>query len=126
MRKISRSLLTRVSPYQFDAFADVVSVTDELGDGRGGHDRSFQVAVEPKPATFPSRTAAASSGPRAIASAILTWQGVTAAAREAVGTAAAADLRVIFSKTRRHDARCSRLAIMQLIDLERCCVAHLA
>ena len=55
---------------EFDAFADTVAVADELGDGRGGHERSFQVAVDPKPATSSGRTAAASSGPRAIASAM--------------------------------------------------------
>ena len=55
---------------EFDTLADMVAVADELGDRRGGHERSFQVAVAPKPATSSGRTAAASSGPRAIASAM--------------------------------------------------------
>jgi hypothetical protein len=55
---------------EFDTLPDTVAVADELGDGRGGHERSFQVAVDPKPAISSGRTAVASVGPRAIASAM--------------------------------------------------------
>src|SRR5436190_1056917 len=55
---------------QFDALPGAVAVADELGDGRGGHERSFQVAVLPWPEISFPRTRAASTGPATIWSAI--------------------------------------------------------